>query len=160
MYEFYQYSPAPVQKINPTRKQKPQTIPVNIGFLTRLNISISKIVHSMPSKIPIWDPSPSESSIVKNKTAQNGEPGSSFIACVKIMNARPVPSPTSDNMVAKLQSLKPQWVVFVELYFCTKSLDSISVILVVLINPCLNKISLLESKHFSKLTVALYPRIA
>lgn len=67
-------------------------IPVSTGFLTCLNKSISNIVQSIPSRIPIWDPIPRESSMRKNITDQNGAPGNSTIACVKIMKARPVPS--------------------------------------------------------------------
>jgi hypothetical protein len=37
----------------------------------------------MPSNIPICDPNPNANNIVKNKTAQKEEPGSSTIACVK-----------------------------------------------------------------------------
>jgi len=55
-------------------------------------MSISKIVHSMPSRMPICEPMPSASNMRKNMTAQNGDPGNSTIACVKTMNARPVPS--------------------------------------------------------------------
>lgn len=100
---FSQYSPAPVVKMSPTEKQNKHTNPVKYGLRILLKMSMSKIVHSIPSKIPICEPSPSDNSIVKNKTAQKGDPGSSTIACVKIMKARPVPSPTSDNIVSKSQ---------------------------------------------------------
>lgn len=53
---------------------------------------MSNSVHSMPSKMPICEPSPSDSSMVKNRMAQNGAPGNDTIACVNTMNANPVPS--------------------------------------------------------------------
>lgn len=87
-----QYSPAPVQKMKPTIKQKRHTTPVTCCFLTRLIMSMSKRVQSMPSRMPICDPSPSDSSMVKKRTAQNGAPGSSTMAWVNTMKARPVPS--------------------------------------------------------------------
>lgn len=67
-------------------------IPVTYCFLKRLNISMSKSVHSIPSNMPICDPSPSDNNMVKNNIAQNGAPGSDTMACVKTMNANPVPS--------------------------------------------------------------------
>lgn len=42
--------------------------------------------------MPICDPNPSDNNMVKNSTAQNGEPGNSTIACVNTMKASPVPS--------------------------------------------------------------------
>lgn len=67
-------------------------IPVIYCLLILFKISISKTVHSIPSRIPICDPIPSDKSIMKNIIAQNGAPGSSTIACVKTMKAKPVPS--------------------------------------------------------------------
>lgn len=67
-------------------------LPVMYSLRILLNISISNIVHNIPSKIPICDPSPNDSNIKKNITAQKGPPGSSTIACVKTMKAKPVPS--------------------------------------------------------------------
>lgn len=61
-------------------------------FLTRLKRSISKITHSIPSKSPICEPKPSARSIRKKIQDQNGAPGSSTIAWVKTMKAKPVPS--------------------------------------------------------------------
>lgn len=52
---------------------------------------MSNIVHISPSNMPICDPKPSESSMVKNRTDQIGARGNSTIACVKTMNANPVP---------------------------------------------------------------------
>ena len=46
----------------------------------------------MPAKLPNMDPMPSASSIVKNKIDQNGAQGSSTMAWVNTMNAKPVPS--------------------------------------------------------------------
>lgn len=57
-------------------------VPVTYGFRKRLNISMSKSVQSIPSSSPICEPSPSDSSIVKNSTAQNGAPGSETMACI------------------------------------------------------------------------------
>lgn len=67
-------------------------LPVRTGFLILLNNSISNIVQSIPSRMPIWEPMPSERSIRKNIMDQKGAPGSSTIAWVNTMNARPVPS--------------------------------------------------------------------
>lgn len=75
-----QYSPAPVVNMSPTKKQNKHTAPVTYGLRILLKISISKIVHSIPSSIPICEPNPSERSIRKNMTAQNGAPGNSTIA--------------------------------------------------------------------------------
>lgn len=87
-----QYSPAPVQKMKPTIKQNRHTTPVTCCFLTRLMMSMSNRVHNMPSSMPICEPRPRDSSMVKKSTAQNGAPGSSTMAWVKTMKARPVPS--------------------------------------------------------------------
>lgn len=64
-------------------KQIPHRTPVKIGFRTRLNLSISKIMHNIPSNMPICEPSPNASNIVKNRIAHKVCPGSSTIACVK-----------------------------------------------------------------------------
>lgn len=53
---------------------------------------MSNSVQSMPSSMPICEPKPSDSNIVKNNTAQNGAPGNSTMACVNTINASPVPS--------------------------------------------------------------------
>lgn len=67
-------------------------LPVRTGLLNRLKKSISNIVHSIPSIIPIWLPSPKESNIRKNIIDQNGAGVSFRMAWVKTMKARPVPS--------------------------------------------------------------------
>lgn len=64
-------------------KQNPHKKPVKIGLRTRLNLSISKIMHNIPSNIPICEPKPSANNMVKNSTAQKEDPGNSTIACVK-----------------------------------------------------------------------------
>lgn len=64
----------PVVKIRPTMKQNRQTTPVKIGLRTRLKMSISNIVQSIPSNIPICEPSPNANNIVKNRTAQIVDP--------------------------------------------------------------------------------------
>lgn len=53
---------------------------------------MSKIVHNIPSSMPICDPKPRDSNIVKNKIDHMGAAGNSTIACVKTINANPVPS--------------------------------------------------------------------
>lgn len=50
------------------------------------------MVQSIPSRIPICDPKPNDNNIVKKSTAQNGAPGSSTIAWVNTIKAKPVPS--------------------------------------------------------------------
>lgn len=120
---FNQYSPAPVQNINPTKKQNKHTVailrdairsqidkfinmknlkqiispPVTYCFLKRLHMSISNNVQSIPSSRPICEPRPKDNSMVKKSTAQKGAPGSETIACVKTINANPVPSAASLN---------------------------------------------------------------
>lgn len=70
-------------------------IPVTYCFRKRLNISMSKSVHSIPSSSPICEPRPNDNSMVKKSTAQNGAPGNDTMACVNTMNANPVPSAAS-----------------------------------------------------------------
>lgn len=70
----------------------PKEIPVIYCFGILFSISISNMVHNIPSRIPIWEPSPSDSNIRKKITAQNGAPGNSTMACVKTIKANPVPS--------------------------------------------------------------------
>ena len=67
-------------------------VPLRIDLETLLKIFISNTVVMTPSMVPNWEPSPSEMSIRKKQIAQNGPPGSSTMACVNTMNARPVPS--------------------------------------------------------------------
>lgn len=124
-------------KINPTVKQNPQTTPVKIGFLMRLKKSISKIVHNMPSRIPICEPKPSDRSMVKNKTAQNGDPGSSTIACVKTMNANPVPSAAFESISFMSHFPKPQsaFCVLFKFKWLIISSDTISDMSVLFISP-------------------------
>jgi hypothetical protein len=108
-----------VQKINPTKKQTKQTTPeatnqaiynsrlrhrrsssrlvdqcspVIYCFFILLNRFMSNITHSMPSSMPICEPKPRASSIMKKMQDQNGAPGNSTIACVNTMKASPVPS--------------------------------------------------------------------
>lgn len=50
------------------------------------------MVHNIPSRIPICEPIPNDNNIMKKMTAQKGAPGSSTIACVNTMKAKPVPS--------------------------------------------------------------------
>lgn len=66
--------------------------PVTYGLLIRLKMSISNIVHNMPSRIPICEPIPSDNNMVKKRMDQTGAAGSSTIAWVNTMNAKPVPS--------------------------------------------------------------------
>lgn len=72
-------------------------------FLILLRSSISKIVHSMPSRIPIWEPIPSDRSIMKNITAQKGAPGSSTMAWVKTIKAKPVPWAAYNTLLTQIQ---------------------------------------------------------
>lgn len=78
--------------------------PVTYSFRNLLKMSMSNSVHSIPSKMPICEPSPNDSNIVKNSTAQNGAPGNSTMACVNTINARPVPSAASPSCFWRLQS--------------------------------------------------------
>lgn len=67
-------------------------IPVTYGLLILLKISMSKMVQSIPSSMPIWEPRPNDKSMVKKRMDQIGAAGNSTIAWVKTMNASPVPS--------------------------------------------------------------------
>lgn len=62
-------------------------------LLILFNISMSNIVQSMPSSIPICEPIPKESSMIKNSIAQNGGKNGNFtMASVNTIKANPVPS--------------------------------------------------------------------
>lgn len=79
-------------KVNSDNRNLLNFLPVIYCLLILLNISISKTVQSIPSKIPIWDPMPNDKSIIKKITAQKGAPGNSTMAWVNTIKARPVPS--------------------------------------------------------------------
>lgn len=78
---------------------QPLYSPVRYGLRIRLNTSISNIVQSIPSKMPICDPIPRDNNIRKNIIDQNGAPGSSTMACVNTMNASPVPSAACNKIM-------------------------------------------------------------
>lgn len=67
-------------------------IPVKISFRTLANTFMSNIFVITPSIVPNCEPRPSANNIMKKQTDQKLLPGSSTMACVNTMNARPVPS--------------------------------------------------------------------
>jgi len=79
--------------------------PVRISFRMWLKYEVSKTVETTPSMVPIWDPIPSASNIMKKMIDQNGEIGSSTMACVKTTKANPVPAAASSSSRSRLQFL-------------------------------------------------------
>ena len=86
-----QYSPAPVVNISPTEKQPTATKPTKTGFLTCFNLGWSNSVDITPSMIPICEPRPRESSIIKKRADQKGAPGIFVKTSAITMKAKPVP---------------------------------------------------------------------
>jgi len=66
-------------------------LPVIIGFFTFFNMGMSKSGPIMPSRIPIWDPRPSDNNMEKKSKLQNGAPGNFVKTSAITMKARPVP---------------------------------------------------------------------
>ena len=102
-----QYSPEPVVKRTPTKKQKRQQRPDTTIFLWFLNCGMSKKVPVTPSRMPICDPSPSASSMAKKRKLQKGAPGSMVNTSVMTMKASPVPWAALFSSCAMEQFLRP-----------------------------------------------------
>ena len=60
-------------------------------------LGMSNRVEMNPSRIPICEPSPSDNSMAKNRTDQNGAPGNLVKTSAMTMKARPVPSAAWSN---------------------------------------------------------------
>ena len=86
-----QYSPAPVVNIKPMEKHPTATQPTKTGFLTCFKLGWSNRVDMTPSMIPICDPNPRESSIMKKRADQKGAPGIFVKTSAITMKANPVP---------------------------------------------------------------------
>ena len=86
-----QYSPAPVVKTKPIEKHPIATNPTKTGFLMCFKLGWSNSVDMTPSMIPICDPSPRESSIMKKRADQKGAPGILVKTSAITMKANPVP---------------------------------------------------------------------
>ena len=105
-----QYSPAPVVKTRPMLKQVTATQATRMGFLTCLRLGWSNRVDTTPSRIPIWDPRPKDSNIMKNRADQNGAPGILVNTSAITMKAKPVPWAESSSSLTREQFLiKSTW---------------------------------------------------
>ena len=67
------------------------------------HLGMSKSVEMNPSRIPIWDPKPSERSMAKKRTDQKGDPGSLVKTSAITMKASPVPSAAWSSSLKKVK---------------------------------------------------------
>ena len=86
-------------------KQLTATQPTRMGFFTCLRLGWSKSVLTTPSRIPIWEPRPRLSSIMKKSADQKGAPGILVNTSAITMKANPVPWAESSSSLTREQFL-------------------------------------------------------